>query len=79
MASSLPFADKLNSNNYKTWNGEMEAWFCAEELWHLVSGVSTAPRVSQVPKDGEEEKLEGWQLKADKAASIMYFYKRLNS
>ncbi len=50
----------------------MEAWFRAQALWRLVSGASTAPRVSQTPKDGEEEKLEAWQLKADKAAGIMW-------
>ena len=72
MASSLSLFDKLNSNNFNTWNGDMEAWFRAQALWRLVSGASTAPRVSQTPKDGEEEKLEAWQLKADKAAGIMW-------
>src|SRR6266705_3530646 len=72
MSSSLPLFDKLNSNNFNTWNGDMEAWFRAQALWRLVSGASTAPRVSQTPKDGEEEKLEAWQLKADKAAGIMW-------
>ena len=50
----------------------MEAWFCAQALWRLVSGASTAARVSQSPKDREEEKLEAWQVKADKAAGIMW-------
>ena len=50
----------------------MEAWFRAQALWCLVSSASTAPTVSQTPKDGEEEKLEAWQLKADKAAGIMW-------
>ena len=50
----------------------MEAWFHAQALWRLVSGASTTPRVSQVPKEGEEEKLEAWQLKADKAAGIIW-------
>ena len=50
----------------------MEAWFCTQVLWHLVSGAFTPPRVSQVPKDGEEEKLEAWHMKADKAAGIMW-------
>ena len=50
----------------------MEAWFCAPALWCLVSGASTAPRVSQTPQDGEEEKLEAWHMKADKTAGIMW-------
>ena len=50
----------------------MEAWFRTQALWRLVSGTSTAPRVSQTPKDGEEEKIEAWQVKVDKAAGIMW-------
>ena len=50
----------------------MEAWFRAQALWRLVSGASTAARVSQTPKDGEEKKLEAWQVKVDKAAGIMW-------
>ena len=71
-SSSLPLFEKLNSNNYNNWNGDMEAWFRAQSLWHIVSGVTKPPTVSQTPKDGEEEKLEAWQLKADKAAGIMW-------
>jgi len=72
MSSSIPLFDKLNSNNYNTWNGDMEAWFRAQALWRIVSGVSKPPTVSATPKEGEEDKLEAWQLKADKAAGIMW-------
>ena len=72
MASSLPLFDKLNSNNYNTWNGDMEVWFHAQALWRLISGASTAPRVSQMPQDGEKEKLEAWHMKANKAARILW-------
>ena len=72
MSSSIPLFDKLNSNNYNTWKGDMEAWFRAQALWRIVSGVSKAPTVSATPKEGEEEKLEAWQLKADKSAGIMW-------
>jgi len=72
MSSSILLFDKLNSNNYNTWNGDMEAWFCAHALWCIVSGVSKPPTVSTIPKKGEEDKLEAWQLKADKAAGIMW-------
>ena len=70
-SSSIPISDKLNSNNYNTWNGDMEAWFHAHALWHIVSGISKPPTVSESPKEGEEDKLEAWQLKAHKAAGIM--------
>ena len=72
MSSSIPLFDKLNSNNSNTWNGDMEAWFHAQALWRIVSGVSKPPTVSATPKEGEEDKLEAWQLKADKAAGIMW-------
>jgi len=72
MSSTLPLFAKLNSNNYNTWNGDMEAWYRAQALWHLISGASTAPKVSTQAKEGEEEKLEAWQIKSDKAAGIMW-------
>jgi len=50
----------------------MEAWFCTQALWRIVSGISKPPTVSATPKEGEEDKLEAWQLKADKAAGIMW-------
>ncbi len=50
----------------------MEAWYRAQALWRLVSGASTAPTLSTPAKDGEEDKLEAWQTKADRAAGIMW-------
>jgi len=38
----------------------------------MVSGISKLPTDSETPKEGEENKLEAWQLKADKAAGIMW-------
>jgi hypothetical protein len=72
MSSTLPLFTKLNSNNYNTWNGDMEAWYRAQALWRLVFGASTVPKVSTPAKEGEEEKLDSWQIKADKAAGIMW-------
>jgi len=72
MSSSILLFDKLNSNNYNTWNGDIEAWFHAQALWCIVSSISKPPTVSATPKEGEEDKLEAWQLKADKAAGIMW-------
>ncbi len=40
----------------------MEAWYRAQAL----------PTVSIPARDGEEDKLEAWQVKADKAAGIMW-------
>jgi len=50
----------------------MEAWFHTQALWCIVSGVSKLPTVSETPKDGEVDKLEAWQLTADKAGGIMW-------
>ena len=50
----------------------MEAWYRAQALWRIVSGTSQAPKLSTPIKEGEEDKLEAWQVKADKAAGIMY-------
>src|SRR5580765_7558645 len=72
MSSTIPSFDKLNSTNYNTWNGDMEAWYRAQALWRIVSGVSKPPSVSTPANEGEEDKLEAWQVKADKAAGIMY-------
>jgi hypothetical protein len=72
MSSSIPSFDKLNSTNYNTWSGDMEAWYRAQALWRIVSGASKSPTLSTPLKDGEEDKLEAWQVKADKAAGIMW-------
>jgi len=72
MSSTIPSFDKLNSNNFNSWSGDMEAWYRAQALWRLVSGASKAPTISTPPREGEEDKLEAWQVKADKAAGIMF-------
>jgi len=72
MSSSIPSFDKLNSNNYNTWSGDMEAWYHAQALWRIISSASKAPTVSIPAKEGEEDKLEAWQVKADKDAGIMW-------
>jgi hypothetical protein len=70
--SSSPNFSKLNSTNYTTWVGEMEAWLCSSDLWRLVSGKSTKPALSTPPTTSEIEKLEKWEIKADKAARWIY-------
>jgi len=44
----------------------------AQALWRIVSGASKPPTVSAPPREGEEDKLEAFQVKADKAAGIMW-------
>ena len=68
----MPSFDKLNSTNYNTWCGDMEAWYRAQALWRIVSGTSKVPALNIPSRDGEEEKLEAYQVKADKAAGIMW-------
>jgi len=46
MSSNTPNFDKLTSNNYPTWAGEMEVWFRSAGLWCIVSGLSKCPTVS---------------------------------
>jgi len=70
MSSSIPSFDKLNSTNYNTWSGDMEAWYRAQALWRIVSGAPKPPTVSAPPREGKEDKLEAWEVKADKAAGI---------
>jgi len=60
------------TNNYNTWSGDMEAWYHAQALWCIVSGASKAPKVSIPAGEGEKDKLEAYQIKADKAAGIMW-------
>ena len=50
----------------------MEAWYHAQALWRIVSGASKSPTLSTPVKEGEEDKLEAWEVKADKAAGIMW-------
>jgi len=72
MSSSIPSFDKFISTNYNTWSGDMEAWYRAQVLWRIVSGTSKVPALSIPPRDGEENKIEAHQVKADKAAGIMW-------
>jgi len=41
-------------------------------LWRIISGASKPPTLSAPPREGEEDKLEAWEVKADKAAGIMW-------
>ena len=72
MASSSPNFEKLNSSNYPTWSGEMEAWFRASGLWKVVSGSAKCPSLSSPPKESEQQAYDAWEAKADKAAGWLF-------
>ena len=50
----------------------MEAWLRSSDLWRLVSGKVHKPTLSQSPSDSEIERLEKWEIKADRAAGWIY-------
>ena len=72
MSSNTPNFDKLTSNNYPTWAGEMEAWFRSAGLWHVVSGSSKRPTVSTTTTPEQEAAIDAWELKSDKAAGQLF-------
>ncbi|KAJ3529437.1 hypothetical protein NMY22_g8996 [Coprinellus aureogranulatus] len=43
MSSSTPSFARLNSTNYSTWSGDMEAWLKAHALWRIVLGSQPHP------------------------------------
>ena len=71
-SSTTPAFEKLNATNYQTWAGEMEAWFRSAGLWRLVSGKSLRPTTSSPPTAAEDELVEAWELKADRAAGQLF-------
>jgi len=58
MSSTSPNFEKLNSTNYATWSGEMQAWLQASGLWRLVNGTQKKPSSSSPPT--ESDKAAGW-------------------
>src|SRR5258707_11839275 len=64
--------DFSSLHSVASWSGDMEAWYHAQALWRIVSNASKSATVSVPARDGEEDKLEAGQVKADKAAGIMW-------
>ncbi|KAJ3779449.1 hypothetical protein GGU10DRAFT_234825, partial [Lentinula aff. detonsa] len=56
----------LTKENYNEWNGNMKASLMSNSLWRLVSGKETKPSAS------DADKLEKWEIKAEKAAGLIY-------
>ncbi len=70
-----PDIAQLGPNNYPQWNGEMQAWLRASQLWRLVSGDLTRPEKPVKPdpdNDTYTSKDDQWLEKAEKASGWIY-------
>lgn len=70
--SKSPELQKLGTNNYNQWSGEMQAWLRANQLWQIVSGQRPRPELISPPSDAQLMRLEAWEDKAEKAAGWIY-------
>ena len=48
------------------------SWLKVNGLFRLVTGTATKPTVSSEPKAGEEDALEAWETKQEKAAGMIF-------
>ena len=71
-SNSSPNFAKLNSTNYPTWAGNMEAWFHSSGVWRIVNGQNKQPTMSTPPTENETLALEAWEMKSDKAAGWLF-------
>jgi Reverse transcriptase (RNA-dependent DNA polymerase)/gag-polypeptide of LTR copia-type/GAG-pre-integrase domain/Integrase core domain len=74
MVSKSPEIQKLGTDNYNQWSGEMKAWLRANQLWQIVSGQKLRPTISSTSSNQEmQEALQNvWDEKAEKAAGWIY-------
>jgi gag-polypeptide of LTR copia-type len=72
----------LTSENYRSWADDMKSWLQLNGLWHLVSGLERKPagraevrdthgNVITPAADVDEDKLERWEIKAERAAGAL--------
>ena len=54
----------LTTTNYRIWADDMKDWLQMQGLWRLVTGVEKKPK-------SDEEKIEKWEIKAEKAAGAI--------
>ena len=77
--SSIP---PLTSANYRLWADDMKSWLQLNGLWRLVSGQEKKPAARPEIKDTkgvvvskavglDEDKLEKWEIKAERAAGAL--------
>jgi len=80
--SSLSSITPLTSENYRSWADDMKSWLQLNGLWRLVSGLERKPagRAEVLDTAGnvvtpavlaDEDKLERWEIKAEKAAGAL--------
>ena len=65
--------DKLNGNNYPSWNYNAKLVLMERGLWGIANGSEAAPVIKEEEKDKDEnvKLLKAWQLRSDKAYSII--------
>jgi len=72
----------LTSTNYRLWADNMKSWLQLNGLWHLVSGQEKKPAAKSEIKDSkgavvskavtlDKDKLEKWEIKAERAAGAL--------
>jgi len=80
--SSISSITPLTSENYRSWADDMKSWLQLHGLWRLVSGSERKPAVMAEVRDTagnvvtpavdvDEDKLERWEIKAEKAAGAL--------
>ena len=80
--SSISSITPLTSENYRSWADDMKSWLQLHGLWRLVSGLErkpagraevrdTASNVVTPAVNVDEDKLERWEIKAEKAAGAL--------
>ena len=67
--SKEPHIEKLGTNNYIKWSGEVQAWLRSRQLWVLVSGKKKHPTGSLKEV---ESKQEDWDAKAEEASGWIF-------
>ncbi len=80
--SSISSITLLTSENYRSWADDMKSWLQLNGLWRLVSGLERKPvgraevkdthgNVVTPAADVDEDKLEHWEIKAERAAGAL--------
>ena len=80
--SSISSISPLTSKNYHSWADDIKSWLQLNGLWHLVSGQEKKPAAKPEITDSsgsvitpavalDEDKLEQWEIKAEKAAGAL--------
>ena len=80
--SYISSISSLTSKNYHLWADDMKSWLQLNVLWCLVSGQEKKPAAKLEIKDSsgkvispvvtlDEDKLEQWEIKAEKAAGAL--------